>query len=80
MEAIRTGEIIIKMILALNPGGKLAADGYNLFKYFQLCHNPEKGETARSEMNKFLDSLRPLNVNYIYDQTRDDYLFIKMLK
>jgi len=65
-----------KEILELKGHRTLSVERSVIGNYFTHFHNPDKNETALTELDKFLSMLREINIVYSVDQ--DYYYFQKI--
>lgn len=71
---------IIQGVYLATEERQIAIEGADIREWFRYDHNPEKGQTAESEMNKWFEILK--NQNSIiggYAFSEDKYYFIKRI-
>lgn len=69
---IKKAEAIMTSIMSLLPGERLLIDDRAFFLYWEYDYNPNKGETARGELKKWVDGLyKEKNISAFYETGSD---------
>ncbi len=77
-QSLEYGALLLDQILNLNPKGVAVVDGKSLRDYFDVSHDPSKGETSESALNDWLENTYDeLTIYHKYNQEKDLYRFEK---
>ena len=70
---------MVEEIFGLKEDKELAVEAKDMREYFHFQYNPQKGETAKGELERWLNFIRVTsNVVSHYDFHRDMYYFKKL--
>lgn len=70
---------IVQAVNGVRDSGKpLICTGDFMRKGWKFQYNPEKNESAETELAKYLDSLHGRGIQYWYDERKDEYYFEKI--